>query len=85
MKPEPLKNKWSDGVNFNKSKGKIIATVDIKLPWRIYTEKDIRSAIEWLKQKINSTCESGSPKCHACKQNIGFIEKAFPDILEVKK
>ena len=79
MKPEPLKNKKLTSLGtspYVMNKDNIV-----------FFEKDIKSAVEWLKEKLDSESE-GSKVAYSERKNIdleitkNLINKAFEDVVK---
>jgi len=85
MKPEPLKNKgvigqYSDYENFGDS---------IEFKERMFFKSEIKSAVEWLKKKIDEYC-IGRPPIAVKNDNtiytvVDLIDEAFEDVMKSKE
>ncbi len=62
MTPEPLKNK---------------AYHNSLIDGRLFWEKDVESAVEWLKEQVNKTLRTNAKECIS-----DLIDKAFEDVVE---
>lgn len=71
MKPEPLKDKNYYAEDYT-------TNISIKRNLPIYQRKDIKSAIEWLKDKLKKNQLSNLDYNYVCND----IDKAFEDVLK---
>jgi len=70
-KPEPLKGKEDVIIDDDRY---------TKIP--IFYKKDIKSAVEWYKEKLS---EKHPKWTKAYKSEVKLLDEAFEDVIEVKK
>lgn len=88
MKPEPLKGKKDKGIYWEKASVVAGTLTDVKIIHKdiLFSEKDIRAAVEWLIEMLwKDKAGFEGIKCKTClpvDYVVAYITEAFEDVID---